>query len=482
MDAAQHLEVRRPLDQLEQEVVRRHLARPGEVGEHLVDALRYVLSFARLTVVRNRDGEDVEVAEQLAPHRWRVLEALRPHLDARATRVPLADDGLWGAIRELPVLVAATRRARSRLLAAGRLDRDSLEAEVTTRQLVVAAGGGGGSGYGYAGAFTLLHRHGLQPELLAGTSIGSLMSLFRARRRIFDGAPMFAAARRLSWQTVFRVFEAESHYGIPATLRLYLRAAIGSLLRDADGAPLTFRTMEIPLLIVATGITVEGLKHDLGWYERFMDDAAQPGVVLKRSRLARLGRLVRVFQELMETPEALREVVFGADPLTMDADALDAAGFSSAVPGVIHYDIYRDDQHMRRLLDMLYGRYGITRLTEGGIVNNLPARPAFAEVMAGRIGRRNPFVLAMDCFAPSPRSMVWLPLQQVVRPNVRANLSYANLYFPLARRLSPINLVPAFDDIFTAMRWTMDELEPRMPFIKAMVGGFRVLPDASTGA
>ncbi len=472
MDAAHHLEIKKPLDQLEAAVVRRQLAHPGDVSDELVAGLRYVLSFARLTEVRNIDGIDVDVAEQLAPHRWRVLEALRPHLDGDK-----AQEGLWGAVRELPELVEATRGWRQRILDAGTLDRDSLEAEVTTRQLVVVSGGGGGAGYGYAGAFTLLHRAGLQPELLAGTSIGSLMSLFRARRRIFDGAPMFTAARRLSWQKVFRVLEAESRYGIPATMRLYLRSAIGSLLRDQQGEPLTFASMEIPLLIVATGITVEGFKHDLDWYEHFMDDAVQPGVVLKRSRLARMTRLVQVFRELMEQPETLREVVFGADPLTMDADALDAAGFSSAVPGVIHYDIYRDDERMKRLLDTLYGEYGITRLTEGGIVNNVPARPAFAEVMRGRIRRRNPFVLAMDCFSPSPRSMAWLPLQQVVRPNVRANIEYANLYFPLGKKLSPINLVPDVDQIFSAMRWTMTELEPRMPFIKAMTSGFRVLRD-----
>ena len=76
------------------------------------------------------------------------------------------------------------------------------------------------------------------------------------------------------------------------------------------------------------------------------------------------------------------------------ADVIDAVGFSSAIPGIIHYDIYREDEHMRKLLDQLYGQYGITRLLEGGVVNNLPCRPAYHEVMQGRIGRRNPFVFA----------------------------------------------------------------------------------------
>ena len=42
------------------------------------------------------------------------------------------DDTLWGAVRELPHLVASTRAERERVLQHHPLDRDSLEAEVTT--------------------------------------------------------------------------------------------------------------------------------------------------------------------------------------------------------------------------------------------------------------------------------------------------------------------------------------------------------------
>lgn len=468
MDVDRALEIRKPLDDLEAQVVRRDVDFPGEVGPELVGALRYVLSFARLTQVRNVDGVDVDVSGALDRHRWRVLEALRPHLDGQ-------DDRLWSAVRVLPDLVAATRRERDGLLEHFPLDRDSLEAEVTTRPLVVVCGGGGGGGYGYAGAFTLLHQRGLQPALLAGTSIGGLMCMFRARRTIFDGAPMVAASRRLSWNTVFRVLDLDSRYGLPATLRLYLRAAIGSLFHNSEGQGMTFDEMEIPLLIVATGVTVAALKHDLTYYEHFLDDTFRPGAVTRGSGLARVTRVVSIIRELMAEPDSLREVVFGADPLTRQADVLDAAGFSSAIPGIIHYDIYRDDQRMRHLLDDLYGAYGITRLTEGGLVNNLPVRPAFAEVVSGRLGRRNAFVMAMDCFAPTPRTLPFFPLQQIVRPNVNRNLPFANYSMALKRRLSPVNLVPPVHQLIEAMRWTMEELTPDMDYISSMCAPLPVL-------
>jgi hypothetical protein len=470
VDPSRFLDIRRPIDQLEEELVRRAMNLDGELSPALLDGLRYVLSFARLSVVRATDGTDVDVAAALAPHRWRVLEALRPHLEA-------SGNDLWAPVRELPELVAATRAARKRLLEHFELDRDSLEAEVTTRQLVCVAGGGGGSGYGYAGAYTQMHRWGLQPELLAGTSMGALISMFRARRRIFDGAPMFAAARRLTWNRVFRILEMDSRYGLPATLRLYLRSALGSLFVTADGRHTTFNDLEIPLLVITTGLRVDALKHDLDWYEHFLDDTVRPGMVLQMGRLRRLARVVTIVREFLSSPEALAEVAFGADPFTREADVLDAAGFSCAVPGIIHYDVMREDKRTRHLLDQLYGEYGITRLTEGGVVNNVPARPAFAEVMKGRIGRRNPFVLAMDCFAPKPSQLGWFGLQQVVRPNVRANLPYANLYFVLDRRLSPMNLVPSVSQVTKALKWTAEEIEPHLDFVVEMCRPLAVLSD-----
>lgn len=458
LDADRLFEHCSPFEALEASAVRMAVARPGELHDDALGALRYVLNFAKLHTIRSRDGVDVPVMEALASHAWKVRQTLTPHL--------VDHPSLWGAMRVLPELVALTRERRRRLLEQVALDRDSLEAEVCTRQLVVVCGGGGGAGYGYAGAWTLLHRRGLQPALIAGTSIGALMGLFRARRRVFDGAPLVAASKRLTWERVFRVLDIDSRYGLPATLRLYLRSALGSLFESADGRPLTFRDLEIPLLVVTTGIGVEALKHDLDYYEHFLDDAVAPGTRLRPSRLAQVAQVANIFRELLSEPQALQEVVFGSDPATYDADVLDAAGFSSSIPGFIHYDVLRDDQRMKRLLDDLYARYGITRLSEGGLVNNVPARPAWLEVMSGRLGRRNPYVIALDCFAPRVRSLLFYALQQLVRPNVLRNAPYANVHVELQRTLNPLNLVPALPDVNRAMKWTMEELDAWMPQIE----------------
>ncbi len=472
MKVEQHLKIRRPFNDMEEEVVRRHLLRPDDVGSGLVDALRYILSFARMTLIRDAHGNDIDVSGFLAPHAWRVRAVLSPWLPGGSG----AD--LWGAVRELPGLVRATRVMRRSLLQKFDLGRERLEDEVCNRHFVVVAGGGGGSGYGYAGAYMLLDRAGLQPELIVGTSMGGLIGLFRARRRRFDMAAMYAAGRSLSWGKVFRVLDSGSRYGIPATLRLFLHEALGPLFRRADGNTLTMQDLEIPTRLITTGITLEGLKHDLAYYENFMDEGLHAGGRFTRSGFRKIAGIPAIIRELVSDPGAIRQIVFGEDPLTYRADVLDAAGFSSAIPGLIHYDVLRDDPAMKRLLDQLYAGRGIARMAEGGIVNNVPASVAYSTVMAGELGRRNSFILAMDCFAPNPRNFIYYPLQQFVRTNVSRNIPFSDLYFPLKRVLNALNLVPTVDRIERAMEWTMAELQPHVPFLQEMCRPIPVLADS----
>ena len=165
--------LRRPFERLEARVVRLGLQRDEPDAQPVIDALRYALSFAKLTVIRNTDGADVDVSGPLALHaKW-----VRETLEARI----VGADNVWQASRELPEVLRRTRLARRSLVAHLPLDREALEAEVTTRRLAVVSGGGGGAGYVYPGAYELLERHGLVPDLMVGTSIGSLMSMFRAR-------------------------------------------------------------------------------------------------------------------------------------------------------------------------------------------------------------------------------------------------------------------------------------------------------------
>ena len=62
----------------------------------------------------------------------------------------------------------------------------------------------------------------------------------------------------------------------------------------------------------------------------------------------------------------------GDGPRAPFFDAVDAAGFSSAVPGVLHYDMTRDDPRMTEMLETLMEREDVVGLVDGGVANNVP--------------------------------------------------------------------------------------------------------------
>ncbi len=462
---------RRAYHDLEVAIIERTLSRPGEVTDEVVDGLRYVVNFAKLTVLRGPDGKDHSVTGLLGGHSRRVLELLGSALTP-------GEATLWPALRSLPELVRATRELRHRLVDNLGLEPERIRREVCEKKVVIALGGGGGAGYGYGGIFHLLDHHDLAPSLICGTSIGSLAGIFRARRRYHDPAAIVDCMNRLTWQRVFTLGPQPSRYGLPATLRLHLRRAISKYFLDPDGKPLNIGDLEIPTFVVATGLRMDALKHDLSFYEHFLDDAVKPGLVFRASKIRKVGNIASIFRELMADPDAVCPVVFGRDPGTEAIDVVDAAGFSTAVPGLIHYDVVRDDQRMKHMLDALYAEYGITRLTEGGIVDNVPARIGWEAAMEGRLdGHRNTYVVSVDCFPPRPSSVIFFPIQQLVRANVQRSVAYSHTHVPLSRTLSPLNLVPAIESMDRAGRWAADELEPHLPVMGAVCRTFADLPE-----
>jgi hypothetical protein len=81
------------------------------------------------------------------------------------------------------------------------------------------------------------------------------------------------------------------------------------------------------------------------------------------------------------------------------------------------------------------------------------------------------------------RRLAWYPMQQLVHTaNVTADRAYADLYLPMPRTLSPMNLVPSLKDALTALRWGREAMAPHLPLVQAMVEPIPALPDAPTAA
>lgn len=470
MRVSPHLEERhaalRPLEEMEVALVRSSLDAPGWLDERQEARIRYALNLARLTEVRSGDGRDIDLTDETAPFRERLTDALGPLLLDPSGVVERAE---VAALVPIVWELATEYREKLRTNSRNRIAWDDVEREIREKALVLVCGGGGGSGYVFLGAFHGLEDAGLRPALLSGVSLGAILAAFRARSEEFDAASVVNIVQDLSWRKMFRAISIRSRYGLPGPLRLYLREGIGRHFTNDDGETPSIGDLEIPLLVTISGIRQGELPHDLEWYENTLAVGAPGGSLAIRRTKKMVTGLWRTLSDFASRPEIVKPLVIGADAATKDFDVLDAIGFSAAVPGLIHYDITREDPKMEALMDHLLEREQISRLLDGGIVDNVPARAAWRATANGMVGRRNALIVALDSFAPKLTSPLWIPIQRLARNNVRRNLQYAHVVMTFLRTLSPLDLVPSVNHLVGAVRHGRDEFNGVLPLVKRMM-------------
>lgn len=456
----------RPFEDAELALVRGVVSLPQWISEPDENALRYALNLARATLVRAADGSEVDLSPLVAP--------LREEVAATAVPVLLRPGDLdRGAVVELAKrLGPGVREWRARVARAlpDRLTPEALDREMCQKALVLVCGGGGGVGWSYLGGFALLEQFGLTPRLLAGASMGAVLLLFRARALRYRTEDIYEVMRGLSFRTLFRFLRTESRYGLPAAMQLYLRAGVGKFVSGADGRILSLDELAIPLVVAVTGVRSGALPRDPGYYEHLLD---MQGRLPNPSAVKRLvNEIIGAVGELFQQRERFARIYLGADEGTASFDALDAVGFSSALPGVIHYDVLRDDERMHELLSDLFRRHDLFRLVDGGLVDNLPARAAWMHAWNGALGTRNLFVLAFDGFSPKLGQPLWFGLEQLAAQNVARNRPFIHHQKSFQKVLSPIDILPGSGQLRRTIQAAKGELHPDMPLVARMVRPF----------
>lgn len=462
MRVRERFEILRPLEELESALVRAALDDPRLVTAHEEAVIRTALSLARLYKVR-QDGRDVGVGAALEPFREELTRRLGPVLRPKSGRIERAM--LMPHLRDLKERTLETRDALAKRLE-GRASFEAIDHEIRHKSLVLVLGGGGGTAYVYLGVMALLDEYGLSPRLLSGTSMGAILSLFRSRMRRFEQDEVVNIVRTLSFRRLFRVVSTENKYGVPAALRLFLRSGIGRWFGvDTHGGD-AVRLDQLPIktLITVSGIRMGKLPHPLEFYERLT--AASPKQLLNPLVLP---KWIAALWDFATHPEILTRVTLGADEGTEGFDAVDAAGFSSSLPGIIHYDVLREDVRMHELLKGVLGAKKIFRLVDGGLVDNVPAKAAWRAVHSGTIGTRNTFILALNGFATKLSTPLWIPLQRIAELNVARSRPWAHLTHDFKRTLNALSVVPRVDELLNAVEWGRQQLAPQLPFITRML-------------
>ena len=477
------------LQRMEVRLVDALLEHPGIVSRTREQQIRYAIALAALDAFQpgaarrgGRTGHpDIRVrTPRLSRQRKQILEVLGRIL----LQTDDSKERLEAAAAVIDRWMDSLEKTRNEILEkyADDFSPRHLDQELGIKTLVTVAGGGGGSGYGYVGAWDALQDAGYVPAYVVGSSMGAVLGLFRARDKIGDFDAYMKIAKSLRSETIFRFASLRTRFGFPGIARLFLRAGIGDAFTREDGEEMRLTDLEIPYDAVVAGIRRGALGESPEQYavSHHLHEDKRPHALQLRAQVA--TQLVRMIGFI--NPRVVEEIVVGRDELTQDFNAIDAAGFSAAIPGLLHYDMTRDDPHMESTLLQLMERDDVVALVDGGVANNVPVGPAWRQVRQGRIGTRNAYYLAFDCFHPQGGlGHFWLqPLTRVIGLQVALNERYAHQRIEFRPTLSPLHLLPKANDLDKAVRWGRNQITAELPRLEKFFERVRWVPPSNTSA
>ncbi|QDG50085.1 hypothetical protein FIV42_04840 [Persicimonas caeni] len=454
----------RELKAFERRFIKVVVDHPGVLHPRHEALFRYALALAQANLFRTPEGHDVSLSEDVDGLRRWMIESIVP-------LVPEDGDADVTTLREIaPVLALRVERTRSQLLERHINDfgPEHLDEELRQKKLVLVLGGGGGAGLVHLGSFSLFKELGVTPELIVGSSMGSVMGLLRALDRSYDPvATALSLPKTLSYNEIFRPFTGFSRFGFPGAFHMNLLRVGRQIFQELLGQPiLPFSELPIRLEVVTCGIR-RGYEVDDSEYQQ--EDGPEPGSLSPLDITRKLKLFFKAVRQLSKNPRFLSQVVFGRDDVTREFPVIEAVGFSCAVPGLLHFDIFHDDPATIDPLEALFERHNLLRLCDGGVINNVPSQVAWESVQEGSIGRRNVHIAAFDGFAPVTRgrNLIWIPIQQIARPAVLANRPYSDYHKTFKNPPNPLQvLVNSYSKLKTIIQSARGELDEDAEYLE----------------
>ena len=450
------------LKRMDAALIRGQLAHPEVLPQADYELLRYALVLGRLQAftpgVAGASAAPAGVSEvtlseaPITTLRATLLELLyEPLREQRGLLLRMAQ-----LRQRVDTVRQATKRARDAVLAAHMQDFSAaeLDAELCNKVLVLAPGGGGGSGYVYIGLVARLQAAGIRPSYIVGASIGALLGGLMARDQTPDVDALMAWGKGLKVRHIFSRPKIGAALSLPGLVRLHLRG-MDKMLRHPDGSPLRIKDLAIPYDAMIAGVRLSAYQ-------------ALPDIPNKRPHL--LGMPLLIAERMLQlisyfSPQVTKEIVLGRDEATRELRVVDAIGLSSAIPGILQYAPYAEDAKSLEILQGLREKHGLFAFMDGGTVANVPARAAWVGVESGRIGTRNAFFLALDCFHPQwSAGHAWLiPVTQAIQAQLPAQRPYYDWLVRFQPTPSPVNLLPSEEVFDKAFEWGWKQADAVLP-------------------
>ncbi len=400
-----------------------------------VDVLRYALRLAQLSSLGDAPNS---LVEPLARFRLRLVQTLAPIMPTGPEEMD--EHVLRTAVDGVAELVDA---AHARVLAGQRVSAQALDAEISHKRLVLVLGGAGGCGYVYLGVLQRLAELSIEPSYLLGCSMGAILAVLRARSRHFELDELFEEIRLLRAVAALAA-PTRSRFGLPGTMRLDLHRALGPLFTNDDGSPVSLGGLEIPVEALATGICVGALPLAREEYGTLVKTEHRSAEALSKLSGSAVSRTVGAMIALAMSRRLLVPILFGAEEETRDLPALDAAGFSSAIPVLLGYELPEEDQTSGPILERVFARNGLTALCDGLVSSAVPAQWAWERVEGGLIGSRNCAIVALHALEASQRGAGALlsPFKRVFAGTAHRDRPFWDLCVNFTRAPGVFDLLP----------------------------------------
>lgn len=464
------------LQKMENRLIRHTLRRPDVLTAEQLRRLRYLLNFARLDDFEPgaagpggaRGRGDVSVGAELAGWRAKVADTLRGPL--REERDPVM--ALIAARDALGVLAA--EQDEQRRLLAERHGNDfalaELDAEVGHKKLVTVLGGGGGAGFVYIGGMEALLESGAVPDYLIGSSFGSILGSVVSRTLPVPIDEYIQWAKTVSFRAILGPERLRRRHGLTGVFALNFDLFADAMFRREDGAPMKMSDLAIPFDAVVAGVRRQPFAALPGRYR----NQRLAGLQLRSLPYLSIGLGPQIATRMWQTaafidPRVVTPIVIGGDNPDRDVNVVDAASFSSAIPGVLHHE--PKDPAMEPLFDALLADNDVGALVDGGAASNVPLELAWKRVRAGRLGSRNACYLAFDCFHPQwdPKHLWLVPITQAIQLQMVRNAPYADHLVRFSPTLSPVNLAPSAATIDRACQWGRKSVGHAIPVVSALL-------------
>lgn len=461
-DVALFLDEFRPFRRGEIALARKTVEEPFFLIPRQLDLLRYALRLAQLTTI---GPERNELVFRIGSFRLRLLQLLAPVLPTDPEQIDGRD--LTGLLASVEQLVS---EARGEILGAMLASEESLDAEIAGKRLVLVLGGCAGSGYIFLGALQRLQDMGIEPGYLVGCSIGSILGVIRARKADFDAVEVYEELHRLRINGVFRPPDPGTRFGLPAALRLDLRRALGDLFARPDGSQCSLDDLHIPVDTLATGLGPGALGRPRDEYARALGPDLENAAALSRVRGTVMARVISSLVSLAMSRRVLVPVFLGASPETRQLPALDAAGFSASIPGVLHYDLAPDDAASSEILQQIFDAHELAGLVDGALTSLVPARYAWQAVEEGRIGTTNTLILALDAFSqPRGGNMLLAPLLRAISATSHRDKPFWDLHVAFRQAPPFFEMFPVESRLRRASDRGEREFEPTARLLRALL-------------